>query len=342
MRPDPPLPSALRGAPVVVTGASGHLGSNLVPLLVAAGADVRVLTHRTGSRHPDVRAMQGAVQDLDSLQSAFRGARYVFHLAGRVSIQGDPGGEVTAVNVHGARNVARAARAEGVSRLVHVSSVHAFDHPQNGPLTESAARPTPRHPAYDRSKAAGEAAVREEAGDALEVVIANPTGILGPADHGPSRAGRMLLQLFHRQLPMLTPGGFDWVDARDVSTALMSMATAGRPGENYLLGGSWCSLVDLAQLASTITGVAAPRFVCPSWLARASAPFMAALYGALGQEPLYTSESVLAVLHGSRDVRSDKASAELGYRARALEDTLRDTYRFFEEAGMLRGRGSRG
>lgn len=333
---------SLRGRKVVVTGASGHLGANLLPRLLAAGAQVRVLVHQKslpappGAAPVDVEAVPGDVLDPASLARAFEGAELVFHLAARISIVGDQGGRVTAVNVEGARNVARAARAAGARRLVHVSSVHAFDHGDPAsPLTETAPRPTPRHPAYDRSKAAGEAAVREAAGDALEVVVGNPTGIIGPDDHAPSRMGRVLIDLQRRRLPALTPGGFDWVDARDVSDALIALADRGRPGEGYLLGGRWASMRALADAAAAITGVPAPRFSAPAWVASATAPLVSALFQALGREPLYTPEALHAVFKGSRDVRTDKARAELGYTPRPLEDTLRDTYAFFERAGRL-------
>lgn len=321
---------------VAVTGATGHVGANLVPALLAAGARVRALVRDPARAPAGVEPVQGDVLDPDSLARAFDGAEVVFHLAARISIFGDPGGKVSATNIGGARNAARAARAAGARRMVHVSSVHAFVASPEVPLTEAAPRPTAKHAAYDRSKAGGEAAVREEAGDALEVVIANPTGIMGPNDFGPSRSGKLLLQLYHRTIPALPPGGFDWVDVRDVADALVRMAHHGRHGENYLIGGKWWSAVDLAALASRVTGKPAPRWVVPMWLAYATAPIVANAQTLLGQEPIYTTEALDAVHHGSRDVRTDKARAALDYVARPLEDTLRDTYAFFRAQGMLR------
>lgn len=332
----PPVDHPLSGKDVVVTGPAGHLGANLLPLLVATGARVRVVVRATAPR-AEVEAVRGDVCDPATLGPAFSGAEIVFHLAAKISIVGDPDGSVARVNVEGARNVARAARASGVRRMVHVSSIHAFLQPEDGPMDESAARPTARQPAYDQSKAAGEAAVRAEAGDALEVVVANPTGILGPNDHGPSRMGRVFLHLYHRRLPALTPGGFDWVDARDVSAALVAMATRGRPGENYLLGGGWRAVIDLARVAAAVTGVPAPPFTVPTWLAAASAPLIAGVQGLLGQEPVFTREAIEATSHGSRDIRADKARAELGFVTRPHEETVRDVYTWFRDNGFLRG-----
>src|SRR5690606_21168800 len=124
----------------------------------------------------------------DSLGPAFAGAERVYHLAGVISIDGDANGRVHRVNVEGTRHVARACLSAGVGRLVHVSSVHAFDmDPRDEVLDETRAQvaDSPRHSAYDRSKARGEREVRAAIAAGLDAVILNPTGIMGPVDHGP-------------------------------------------------------------------------------------------------------------------------------------------------------------
>ncbi len=334
--------SPFSGRAVAVTGPTGHVGANLVRALLAQGARVRCLVHsrRAALDGLDVEAVEGELANPESLARTFRDVEVVFHLAARISITGSHGGLVEAVNVAGAEAVARASHAAGARRMVHVSSVHAFDHGDpSQPLTETAPRPTPKHPAYDRSKAAGEAAVRRVAAETgLEVVVAHPTGVLGPNDFEPSRMGRTLLLLYYRRLPALLDGGFDWVDVRDVVGGLMSLADRGRPGESYLLSGAFQPIRGVAEVAARITGRAPPRMDTPRWLASATAPLVATVQGWLGQEPLYTPEALHAVFKGSRDVRSDKARVELGYTARPLEETLRDAYASFEAQGRLGGR----
>ncbi len=325
---------------VVVTGASGHLGGTLVRDLLAGDGAVRVLIHgdapTPGLQGLDVEVARGDVRDPAALDAAFRGADTVYHLAAVISVNGDPHGHVRAVNVDGARNAAEAALSNGVRRYVHVSSVHAFDHaPHDEPLDESRARPTSAHPAYDRSKAAGEAAVREVITRGLDAVIVNPSGIIGPIDPAPSHMGAALLQIAHGQLPVLPDGGFDWVDVRDVSRSLLAAAERGRTGENYLLGGAWYSTRQLAQIIERVIGVPAPRFTVPlSWLALGVAP-SAFLLRLAGRRPLWTSDTIHA-LRSNRNIRADKAARELGHRARPIEDTLRDTLSWYTEAGMLR------
>jgi len=322
----------------VVTGATGHIGANLVRALLAAGRRVRCVVRRdrTALDGLDVECVEADVRDAASLREAFRGASTLFHLAAVISIDGDRHGLVTATNVDGARNAAEAALACGVGRMVHCSSIHAFV--QSGPsatIVESMPRALDaRHAAYDRSKAKGEQAVRAVVARGLDAVIVHPTAVIGPYDFKPSRMGRVLLDLHHRRLPSLIPGGFDWVDVRDVVAGLLGAEARGRTNESYLLSGRYAPVAELAQLAADVTGVPAPRWCTPFWLARAAAPFSTAVGRVRGREPLFTSESLDALATGTH-VDCGKAREELGFSARDLRRTLRDAYSWFAETGRI-------
>ena len=310
---------------VVVTGASGHLGANLVRVLVARGDRVRVLRRRStaGFDGVPVEVAQGDVRDLPSLRAAFAGAERVYHLAGRISLVGDPDGEVEAINVGGAANAARAALDVGVGRLVHVSSIHAFvQAPRDRPLDE---RRDPAngagHPAYDRSKAAGEREVRAMVDRGLDAVIVNPTAVIGPYDLSGSPMGEVFERLRTGRMPALVRGGFDWVDSRDVAAGIIAAGERGRSGEGYILSGRWASVHDLARLACEVAGVRPPRLTVPLWLARVGLPLVALAGRARGRTPIYSRESLLA-LESNRHVCRDKAQSELGYAPRPLRDTV--------------------
>jgi dihydroflavonol-4-reductase len=323
----------------VVTGATGHIGANLVRALLAAGRRVRCVVRqdRSALEGLDVECVAADVRDPASLRIAFRDATTVFHLAAVISIDGDRHGLVTATNVGGARNAAEAALACGVRRLVHCSSIHAFV--QEGPaaaITESMPRAlAARHAAYDRSKAAGEQAVRGVVARGLDAVIVHPTAVIGPCDFKPSRMGRLLLDLYRRRLPSLVPGGFDWVDVRDVVAGLLGAEQDGRTNESYLLSGRYAPVSQLARLAADVTGVPAPRWCTPLWLARAAAPFSTVIGRVRRREPLFTTESLDALAMGTA-VDCAKARRELGYSARDLFSTLHDTYAWFAESGLIR------
>ncbi len=324
---------------IVVTGATGHLGANLVKTLVDRGEQVRVLVRDPDPpalRGLDVERFSGDVRDEASVQRAFEGADLVFHLAALISIVGDMNGLVHETNVVGARNVARSALRKGVRRLVHFCSVHAFEQaPLDVPLDETRSRVNRADaPAYDRSKAQGEAEVRKAIAEGLDAVILHPSGVIGPFDHRPSRMGQVFLDLYHRKLPSLVDGGFDWVDARDVANTAIAAAERGRTGESYLVSGHWKSVGELADLAHRVTGVPPPRLTSPMWLARLGAPFMERWAELTGREPLYTAESLLALRANRRYVRT-KAERELGHDPRPTIESIRDIYRWFAQEGRI-------
>lgn len=320
----------------VVTGASGHLGANLVRLLLDKGYAVRAVVR------DDLRAIAGLslepfradICDVSALRKAFQHADIVFHLAAIVALGRDHSGRVWRTNVDGVRNVVDACARAGVRRLVHYSSIHAFSaYPIDEVVTE--ARPCAAGrglPSYDRTKVAGEQEALRAIDSGVDVVIINPTAVIGPCDYKPSPMGRVLLDLQARRMPALVNGGFNWVDARDVSVAAETAGRLGRSGERYLVGGNYATLREIADLAATVTGVAAPRLVMPVWLAMLGVPFAAAVAAITGKDAKFTRASLRAVTHHQK-VSHEKAERELGYRPRPLRETLTDTYRWFRENG---------
>ncbi len=322
----------------VVTGATGHLGANLVPELLSRGHRVQAVV-REDTRALDgldVETVRGSVHDPESLEQAFAGATRVFHLAGKISIVGDPDGSVQRTNVDGVRHVVDACLRCGVERMVHVSSVHALSvHPREAPVDETRALADEgKAPAYDRSKAGGEREVLAGIERGLDAVIVEPTGVIGPRDLKPSRTGALILSIARRRMPALVDGGFNWVDVRDVARSAIRAAEHGRCGRRYLLGGEWHSIEEIGARVAELAGVKPPVWVPPMALARLGAPFVVAWAAVTGGEPLYTSDALHA-LRNHQDVIIDRAVTELDHRVRPFDGTLADTVAWFREAGML-------
>ena len=323
----------------VVTGASGHLGANVVRALVAAGEPVQAVDIRPGAALAGIDAefVRGDVLDPVTLKDAFAGAEFVFHLAAKISIAGDPDGSVRRVNVDGVRHVAEAALDAGVRRLVHCSSLHAYDvGGTRGPIRESGLRATDsRLPAYDRSKAAGEDELRRVVDRGLDAVILNPSGMFGPVDPEPSRMGRALLAMFKGRMPVTVTGGFDWVDVRDVAAAFLAAAVGGRTGENYLVGGHRASFTELARLAAEVSGRRPPRLVAPLRPVQLAAAAALRLAGPRRAGRLLLTPESLHALATDPVVDCSKATAELGYRPRPLAETVADLHASFIADGRL-------
>jgi dihydroflavonol-4-reductase len=320
-----------------VTGASGHLGANLVRALIDKKWQVRALIHReTQSLEGlDIERVPGDVLDEESLRQAFAGADTVFHLAGRISIVGWERREVEAINITGVRNVVAACEATGVKRLIHVSSFHAHQQePLDEPLDESRPLHEGTYPPYDHSKAEGERIVRAAMEKGLNAVIINPSGMLGPNDFKPSYFGATLLSIARGRMPALVDAGMCWVDIRDVAEGMIKACEKAEPGAKYILGGHWVTLRYIARQVTGITGVKPPHIVLPMWAAKAVAPPAMFFDRIRGRRPLFTPIS-MRELESNPDISHEKASRELGYEPRPLEQALADTIAWFQSHGML-------
>ncbi len=321
-----------------VTGASGHLGANIVRALLAEGREVRALVRndRRALAGLDVEQVNGDIFNPDSLCRLTRGVETVFHLAGRISIVGPEGGLVERTNVVGVRNVIDSCLKNGVRRLVHVSSIHAFSaYPKDLTIDESRALALgPHSMPYDRSKAQGQLAVLEAARKGLDAVIVNPAAVIGPFDYKPSRMGQVLLDISLRRLPALIDGGYDWVDARDVASGAIAAEKMGCQGECYLLSGHWVHIRDVSAMIRSLTGRKTPMWATPMWLAL-PASYASLAWGRLrGVVPKFTPAAV-RTLQGHRLISHAKATEKLGFRPRPFEETVRDTLEWFGRAGML-------
>lgn len=327
---------------VALTGASGHIGGNLVRALLSQGRQVRVLVRKDDRSLEglDVERIGGDVLKPDSLWPLVEGAEVVYNLAAYITIlRRDP--RATEVNIQGPRNVARACLDAGVKRLVHFSSVHALkDHPLDEPLDETRDLADDSVPlVYNRSKANGEREIQRLVKEGLDAVILNPTGVIGRLDMRLSPMGELIQQLATGRMPALVHAGYDFVDVRDVVQAALTAESLGRCGERYLLSGHHISFADLSRLIAAETGVAPPRFTSPMWMARMSAPFATGWAKLTGKRPKVTSAS-LEVLRGNTDICHDKASNELGHRPRPMADTIADTIAWMREAGLVPSRAT--
>lgn len=324
---------------VVVTGSAGFLGTNLVNMLVDDGHEVCAIDHGpAGIETPDLRGVlrvTGDVLDAEHMREVFTGAEVVYHLAARITLDQDHP-DAWHLNTVGPRTVAEAALDAGVRRMVHCSSVHSFDTGKGGAIDETSARSTdPKLPVYDRSKWRGEEHLREVIDRGMDIVIANPTGVIGPFDHPKrlSRVNEMLRDAAKGKVPMDIKGGFDWVDVRDVARGLTQVAEHGKTGENYLLGGGFLSIHDAFVMATNVVGRRPPALTLPLSVMAAILPIAEPIGRRFGSDVM--SRASFTALKSSPTVDHTKASTELGYVTRAAEETIRDLIEFFVNRGVL-------
>ena len=322
---------------VAVIGASGHIGNNLCRALINKGYRVKALIHQNADSLEGLSLIRetGDILDPQCLRDFLAGCDVVFHAAGKISIDGDKDGMVYSVNVTGTKNIVEACLASGVHKLIYFSSIHAIEQLPEGPLDESRPLVQSSHLEHDLAKSDAEREVMKGIAQGLETLIIIPTAAIGPYDFQPSFMGQGLLALYNRKLPSLVDGGFDFVDVRDIARAAIAAMEKGKSGERYVISGMWKTVKDLAFLVEEATGAPPPKFTSPHWLAKMGVPLVKAVSKITHTPLLYTNETLTVLLRCNRNISSLKARRELGFYPRPLSETLRDTFEWYKETGVI-------
>ena len=322
---------------IAITGASGHVGANLCRALIAKGYDINALYNQDDRalKGLPINIIKGNVNSLESLDHLMNGAQVVIHAAAYISVNQHNDNLVIETNVEGTRNIINKCLQHNIKRLIHFSSIHAFNaFPLNQPLDET--RDLVKHHTYiyDNTKAQSESLVSEANGNGLETVILSPTSVIGPNDFKPSMVGRSLINIYKGKVPALIDGGYDFVDVRDLADAAINAITMARPGQKYLLSGNWHSIKEFGSIVSKVSGIKSPWFVCPIWLAKISLP-LAKLF--LNEEiRLIFNKQTLEILEdGHRNISSAKAQKELQFSCRPLHQSINDSFNWFKENNYL-------
>jgi dihydroflavonol-4-reductase len=319
---------------IAITGASGHIGANICRLLLKHHHQLKVLVHkdRRALRGLQTEEIQGSILDPKVIEKLVEGVDAVIHLAAIISIGQKQNEKELVVNTEGTKNIVDACLKAGVKRFIHFSSIHAFNQfPLDETLDEK--REGAGHSAfsYDRSKHESEIMVLEANKKGLACIILCPTAVFGPCDFKPSLLGQMFIRLKTGKIPAVIPGGFNWVDVRDVAEATKNALTQGKAGEKYLLGGKYLSIHELIQLIAQQTSIKKPVFKCPYFLALAGAPFFQSWAKLTRTTPLYTRMSIQTLRFSNRYISHKKAMKELDYSPRPLSESIADTYHWFKE-----------
>tara|TARA_B110000037_G_scaffold223169_1_gene303203 strand:+ start:14343 stop:15326 length:984 start_codon:yes stop_codon:yes gene_type:complete len=322
-----------------ITGASGHVGNVLCRLLLEQGHTVNALYHSddTALQNLNVNLFQGSVLESDSLIPFISGCDVVINSAAIISIHGDPAGIVFKTNTEGPTNILAASINAGVKKIIHLSSTHAvLEEPLYQPFEENRPYKTANNFAYDYSKATGEQIMLEAfRKNKIEGCVVRPSSVIGLFDYKPSEIGKALIDFYNRKIPMLPPGGYNFIDVRDISQSIINSIEKGRNGEVYLLSGDYYTLKEFAGIVTKASGVKTPQKVMPFWFLKGILPFVK-LYGKLKKAaPIFTIEAITALKLGHPNMIHEKAKTELNHTCRPLEETIRDFYDWKKKRGII-------
>jgi dihydroflavonol-4-reductase len=318
----------------IITGANGHLGSTIIRYLSRGDCLVRGLL-LPSENHEDfgnVTYYEGDITDLESMDAIFSGTGgsevIVIHTAGLVSIEDKITLDLYDVNVNGTKNVISMCRKYRAKRMLYVSSVHAIAEGDGFSIDSVKG-------GYATTKAMASQAVLDAVSKGLDAVIVLPSGIIGPFDNGRNHLVQLVKRFLEKKLPVITTGGYDLVDVRDVAKGCIAAADTGRKGECYILSNQYITIPDLIELSGELAGTRVPCSFPLSYI-KAFAPLFEWIGRITHTRPLFTRYS-LSVLEEDIRFSHEKATRELGYHPMDIKDSLRDTidYLLYGEAAMI-------
>src|SRR5215469_2219666 len=304
---------------VLITGATGFLGSHVARVLAAEGADLRLLVRHSS----DLRNIQGLkaervtgdLRDPASIEKAVSGCEVVFHVAADYRLWVRDPEQMYRSNVEGTRALLDAARKHGVRRVVYTSSVATMGFTSNGRVAdeESPVALADMIGHYKRSKFMAEQVAIEAGRNGQEVVIVNPSTPIGEMDIKPTPTGRIVVDFLKRKFPAYVDTGLNLVDATECARGHILALEKGRSGERYILGGENLTLKQILDKLAAITGLPSPGVKVPYFMALATGVVDELVSGRLrGKEPRATID---AVRMGRKKmfVSSARAERELGW-----------------------------
>jgi len=318
---------------VLVTGATGFLGKHLFDHLIERGEkQIRVLTTSPPDwlQSGDVEVVEGSITSPEIVKVAVEGVQQIYHLAGRVSRSDEEKRGMYAVHVDGTRILCEAAIKAGTRRIVMASSSGTIAITEDGFEIPNEEWPTPieiisKFPYY-ASKLYQEKTARAVCKNDVELVILNPSLLLGPGDERLSST-QDVLKFLAGDIPATPSGGINFVDVRDVAKAFYNAMQRGAPGERYLLGGPNWTLERFFGHLERISKVSAPRFKIPAKLHTVSSKVVEGAYKSLGKTPPVEPVSMeMSRYFWYAD--SSKAKEELGFFPRDPQETLYDTVQY--------------
>lgn len=324
---------------ILVTGATGFVGSHTTRALLDAGHHVRAFirspdkAQRVFGEREGLELAQGDISDATSVCRALRGCDGVVHAAAVVAIgtAGDPEA-LMRTNVAGVRNVIGSALEENIDRIVHVSSLATLFRGDGGTLTETSEPAESKHP-YGKSKVLAERYVREKQAEGYPVKIVYPPGIIGPDDPGLSEP-LVALRTFIEDFIPLTTNGNQFVDVRDLAHAHVRIIEAPPGPDRFIVAGEFLSWPDLARSLEAATGNELRKVRFPAPLLRASGRFLELVRKVVDVELPLTAESAAYATRWT-PVASSASLHDMGVTFRDVHESIADTVRWMREAGHL-------
>ncbi len=324
---------------ILVTGATGLLGSNVVAELVSRGFHVRVLLRKSSNTIAlaglAYEAFYGDITDADAVIEAAKGCDVIIHSAANTSQWGSDMSAHNTVNILGTQHVVNAAKRWNAERLIHVSTANTL---QPGTMAQpgnenGAFSYGDQATAYIATKREAEELVRCAAQQGVPAVIVNPTFMIGARDAKPS-SGKLLMHYLRNPLLVCPPGGKNFVPVRDAAIAIANAIERGEIGERYLLAGVNMTYAAFFKIVAEVTGKHKPTVTTPAWLLK-SVGRAGDVMQQFVREPLPFTYANVSLLTIENYYTAAKAVRALDMPQSSLEQAVFEAIQWFEQHHYL-------
>jgi nucleoside-diphosphate-sugar epimerase len=326
---------------ILITGATGYIGSALTFKLAEKGQDVRILCRKMPEqpefRKPNIKMVLGDIHDKAALREAMSGIRQVYHMAAFARLWSKDKNTFHDINVEGAANVFQAALEAGVQKLVHTSTAGVIGPSDDKPMTEDRPRITGYFNLYESTKAESERLAAEYTAKGLPVVVVNPSRVYGPGLDTVSNPVTKIVERYIKGDWKVTPGSgndvgsYCYID--DVVDGHIGAMEKGRPGERYIMGGVNATYNELLGTISRLSGVHNKQYHVPFFLLKLASRIMLFRAELTGSPPLVTPDWV-AKYAFNWALDSSKAQREIGYAIRPLAEGIGSTIEWVRKNRM--------
>ncbi|MDX1445900.1 NAD-dependent epimerase/dehydratase family protein [Lishizhenia sp.] len=327
---------------ILVTGASGLIGSHLLyKLTLSSNSPLRAL-YRDAAKMDKVKALfnyynpeegntlfdkitwvKCDVLDLPELEEQIIGVDYIYHCAAKVSYQKKDFRKMVEINRGGTANVVNMALKHGVKKLCHVSSTAAVGKPvkeSTTPINESSKwNPDIPVSGYSMTKHLSEKEVWRGIEEGLNAVIVNPSVVYGPGDWNESSL--TILKTLQKGMKFYPPGSNAFVDARDVANIMVQLMESDISAERFLCVGANTSFQNMMETAAKHLGTKAPNIALPRFAANLAWRAAKLLSLLTFSQPVLTKDSI-ANTYATAVFSNEKIKNAIGYQFYSLDEML--------------------
>ncbi|MCQ6961189.1 NAD-dependent epimerase/dehydratase family protein [Mucilaginibacter aquariorum] len=321
----------------LVNGANGHLGNNLVRLLISKGIRVRASVRNISNKKPfeglDCEVVQSDITDKQSLVRALQGVETFYAVGAAFKLWArDPQKEIYDVNILGTRNMIEAAAEAGVKRIVYVSSIAALNY-STIPSKEFYGYNQDRRDVYYNSKNDGEQLAFKLAKELdIELIAVLPAAMIGGEAFAPLNVSYNILKLIlQKEIPVETNIALNWVDVKDVAEGCYLAATKGINGERYILANEKCtSIKETTKIAQQLfpelkikLPVAVPKFILfvIAWLMELGSKIN-------NKAPLLSTKDIAMFSGLQQDFDLTKSRKELGFNPTNTDIVVKESMHY--------------